>query len=302
LSIPPDLHGEVSLRPYLLIFCTLILWSSSFVVIRHLVQSIDPVSLASLRLIIAGGLVAVCIGCRHGLFRVRLKDFCGIAVLGIIGIAVYNIALIKGEKSVDAGTAAFIIGQTPVFASLFATTRKQLRETLQGLHPWRKGPFDLFGIRIDTEWRSDWKWDRVLPHISPLKDRMVLDVGCGNGYHCLRMAGEQARRVIGIDPSSRFVYQFYAIKHFMNDVAVDVLPLGIEAVPSNLRAFDTVFSMGIFYHRRSPMDHLRDLKDCLRPDGELVLETLIVDGPEGPSKIPTVLYFIAGSTKSLPCF
>ena len=169
-------------------------------------------------------------------------------------------------------------------------TREQLRDTLKGLHPWRKGPFDLFGIHIDTEWRSDWKWDRVLPHLSPLNNRLVLDVGCGNGYHCLRMIGEGARRVIGIDPSPRFVHQFYALKHYLGDIAADVLPLGIEQVPKNLRAFDTVFSMGVFYHRRSPMDHLRELKDCLRQGGELVLETLVVEGPEGYALVPEGRY------------
>ena len=169
-------------------------------------------------------------------------------------------------------------------------TRSRLRETLMGLHPWRKGPFDLFGIHIDTEWRSDWKWDRVSPHLAPLENRTVLDVGCGNGYHCLRMAGAGARRVVGIDPSPRFVHQFYALKKYLGDIAADVLPLGIEQVPPKLRAFDTVFSMGVFYHRRSPMDHLRELKDCLRQGGELVLETLVVTGPEGYALVPEGRY------------
>ncbi|UTW46107.1 tRNA 5-methoxyuridine(34)/uridine 5-oxyacetic acid(34) synthase CmoB [bacterium SCSIO 12696] len=172
-----------------------------------------------------------------------------------------------------------------------STTRAELRDTLMALHPWRKGPFHLFGVHIDTEWRSDWKWDRVLPHISPLQNRLVLDVGCGNGYHCLRMLGQGTHRVIGIDPSPRFVLQFYALKKYLNQTAakelpVDVLPVGIQQVPANLRTFDTVFSMGVFYHRRSPMDHLRELKDCLRPGGELVLETLVVDGPEGHVLVP----------------
>lgn len=183
-------------------------------------------------------------------------------------------------------------------------TREQLSAVLKGLHPWRKGPFDLFGIHIDTEWRSDWKWDRVLPHLSPLHGRTILDVGCGNGYHCLRMVGEGARRVVGIDPSPRFVHQFYALKHYIGDVPADVLPLGIEHVPANLRAFDTVFSMGVFYHRRSPMDHLRELKDCLRQGGELVLETLVVEGPEGYvlvpegryAKMPNVWYLPSSAT------
>ena len=161
--------------------------------------------------------------------------------------------------------------------------RTQLREALMGLHPWRKGPYDLFGLHIDTEWRSDWKWDRVIPHLAPLRDRLVLDVGCGNGYHCWRMLGEGASRVIGIDPSNKFVHQFYAIKHYTKEASgkalpIDVLPLGIEQLPAELKAFDTVFSMGVLYHRRSPMDHLRELKDCLRSDGQLVLETLVIEG------------------------
>jgi tRNA (mo5U34)-methyltransferase len=162
--------------------------------------------------------------------------------------------------------------------------REQLKQLLMGLHPWRKGPYDLFGLNIDTEWRSDLKWQRLQAEIEPLTDRLVLDVGCGNGYHCWRMFGDGARRVIGIDPSPRFICQFYALKHFAEkiqaDNPVDILPLGIEAMPHELRAFDTVFSMGVLYHRRSPMDHIRELKDLLRPGGQLVLETLVIDSKD----------------------
>ena len=169
--------------------------------------------------------------------------------------------------------------------------RQQLQATLMDLHPWRKGPYQLFGLDLDTEWRSDWKWDRVLPHIQPLQDRLVLDVGCGNGYHCWRMLGAGAKRVIGIDPSPKSVFQFHAIKHFAGDQhAVDVLPLGIEQMPSKLRAFDSVFSMGVLYHRRSPMDHLQELKELLRPGGQLILETLIIQGAEGQVLVPEGRY------------
>jgi len=174
------------------------------------------------------------------------------------------------------------------------STREQLKTVLMGLHPWRKGPYDLFGLHLDTEWRSDWKWDRVIPHLAPLKDRLILDVGCGNGYHCWRMLGEGANRVIGIDPSNKFVHQFYAIKHYLNqaekELPVDVLPVGIEQLPSELKAFDTVFSMGVLYHRRSPMDHLRELKDCLRDGGQLVLETLIIEGEPREALVPEGRY------------
>jgi len=126
---------------------------------------------------------------------------------------------------------------------------KKLENLLQKFHPWRKGPFHIHGIHIDTEWRSDWKWDRVLPHISPLKYRYVLDVGCGSGYHMWRMRGEGAEFVVGIDPSELFLCQFEAVRHFANkDQNVNLLPLGIQELPK-LEAFDTVFSMGVLYHR-----------------------------------------------------
>lgn len=175
-----------------------------------------------------------------------------------------------------------------------------LEQGLRALIPWRKGPFDVFGIHIDTEWRSDWKWQRVLPHLSPLGGRTVLDVGCGNGYHCLRMYGAGAGRVIGIDPSPRFVVQFYILKKYLGDIPVDVLPVGIEALPPLLEAFDTTFSMGVFYHRRSPMDHLRELRDTLRPGGELVLETLVIEGGPGQVLVPEGRYAMMNNVWFLP--
>ncbi|MBD3670624.1 MAG: tRNA 5-methoxyuridine(34)/uridine 5-oxyacetic acid(34) synthase CmoB [Gammaproteobacteria bacterium] len=166
-----------------------------------------------------------------------------------------------------------------------------LKALLQQLMPWRKGPYELDGVYIDTEWHSDWKWDRIAPHISSLQGRRVLDVGCGSGYHCWRMAGAGAELVIGIDPSILFAMQFEAVKHFIgDDYPVYMLPLGIQDVPPKLQAFDTVFSMGVLYHRRSPIDHLMELRDCLRPGGELVLETLVIEGGPGESLMPEGRY------------
>jgi tRNA (mo5U34)-methyltransferase len=184
--------------------------------------------------------------------------------------------------------AGVTIGHT---ADISSKELDQLQQSLMGLHPWRKGPFELFGMAIDTEWRSDWKWERILPHLQSLQNRLILDVGCGNGYHCWRMLGAGASRVIGIDPSAKFIFQFNAIKKYAGaELPIDVLPLGIEHMPTKMAAFDTVFSMGILYHRRSPMDHLRELRELLRPGGQLVLETLVIDGPEGQVLVPEGRY------------
>ena len=165
-------------------------------------------------------------------------------------------------------------------------TRAVIRARLRELVPWRKGPFSLFGIDIDSEWQSWMKWQRLAPAIKPLTGRKVLDVGSGNGYSSLRMLGAGAGLVLGLEPHIPYYGQFSAIKHYLPEVPAWVLPLALESLPLPMPEFDTVFSMGVLYHRRSPLDHLLQLADCLRPGGQLVLETLVVEGEVGYSLLP----------------
>lgn len=190
-------------------------------------------------------------------------------------------------SSVDFQSAVVRVGQPQDCSE---ATRERLEELLRCFHPWRKGPYSICGIYIDTEWCSDLKWDRLCDKIEPLEGRIVLDVGCGNGYHCWRMLGDGARLVVGIDPYLLYVFQYHAVSRFLHSPPVFVLPLGIEDLPPNLQAFDTVFSMGVLHHQRSPFDHLLQLRSCLRSGGELILETLIIDGDEGRVLVPKERY------------
>lgn len=159
----------------------------------------------------------------------------------------------------------------------------QLLNALQKLIPWRKGPFSIDGIDIDAEWRSDYKWLRIAPYLDNLKYQRILDVGCGNGYFMYRMLEQQPELLLGIDPSPRFVVQFYMIKKLLRmhaqwrDPAIHLLPIGIENIPDRLEAFDRVLSMGVLYHRKSPIDHISQCFDALKAGGQLILETLVVE-------------------------
>lgn len=191
-------------------------------------------------------------------------------------------------SSVDFTQGTVRIGQG---SDLNAEQATALQSALEVFIPWRKGPFEVFGIGIDTEWRSDWKWERVAPHLSSLQGRLVLDVGCGSGYHLWRMLGAGAQQVIGIDPSLFFLMQFQTIKHYTGQQPVHFLPLKSEDLPDfQGKGFDTVLSMGVLYHRRSPLDHLQELKNVLRAGGELVLETLIIEGDERTVLMPEDRY------------
>jgi tRNA (mo5U34)-methyltransferase len=189
--------------------------------------------------------------------------------------------------SLNASTAVIKVGHPE---QLTQHQRNQLWETLQQFQPWRKGPFDVCGLTIDSEWRSNLKWDRLIDAIQPLKDRVVLDVGCGNGYFAWRMLEQNAKLVVGIDPFPLYVAQFHAIQHFTGQHALEVLAIRMEDLPPRIEAFDSVFSMGVLYHRRSAFDHLIELRDCLRPGGELVLETIVIDGPKGMTLLPEKRY------------
>ena len=201
-------------------------------------------------------------------------------------------------------------------ANLNESQRKQTTALLKQLMPWRKGPFqiggqigdDESGIKIDTEWHSDWKWKRVAPHLSRLDGRRVLDVGGGSGYHGWRMAGAGADTVIVIDPSCLFYHQFMAIRHFVGaadasdtgSYRTHYIPVPLEALPEHSQLFDTVFSMGVLYHRQSPFEHLQQLKGQLVKGGELVLETLVIEGDANTVLVPHDRYAQMNNVYFLP--
>ncbi|MBT5700106.1 MAG: tRNA 5-methoxyuridine(34)/uridine 5-oxyacetic acid(34) synthase CmoB [Gammaproteobacteria bacterium] len=162
-------------------------------------------------------------------------------------------------------------------------------EVLSMFLPWRKGPLKVGKTQIDTEWRSDWKWQRISSNIEPLKGKQVLDIGCGNGYHLFRMLGAGADLALGIDPTILFNYQFNLLQKLSHPNRAYLLPLRSEHLPQ-FGGFDTVFSLGVLYHRRSPIDHLKELLSFTKPGGELVLETLVVEGDQNTLLIPQDRY------------
>ncbi|ARC54617.1 hypothetical protein AOE58_01165 [Candidatus Riesia pthiripubis] len=151
--------------------------------------------------------------------------------------------------------------------------RKTIYNLLKKLSPWKKGPFHIYGIHIDGEWRSDLKWKKIFSKIS-VKGKLVLDVGCNNGYYMWRILGEGAKIVVGIDPNQLCFFQFKAIKKLIgNNKKIYLIPLKLKKM-QKLGKFDVVFSMGLIYHLRSPLDHILQLKDQLNAGGRLIIETL----------------------------
>ena len=164
-------------------------------------------------------------------------------------------------------------------SDLDAAAQERLLTALRGLIPWRKGPFSLFGIDVDAEWRSERKWARIAPHVD-LRGQRVLDVGCGNGYYGWRMRAAGAAAVVGIDPSLLAVAQHAAVACYAGGAGLCgnvVMPLRLEDMAPT-EPFDAIFSLGVIYHRRDGAAHVRALARHAHAGSTLVLESIVVAG------------------------
>ncbi len=187
--------------------------------------------------------------------------------------------------------------------SVIPEEKVYIEEFAKELKPWRKGPFKLFDTFIDSEWQSQIKYNLISPYFN-LKDKKVADIGCNNGYYMFRMLEEKPKKIVGFDPSPLFRTQFDFINHFIKSSIVYEM-LGVEDMRDYPEKFDTIFCLGVLYHRSDPVSTLKSLKVALEKDGELFLDTFIIDGEEEIaltpkdrySKIPNI-YFIP-TTKAL---
>ena len=175
--------------------------------------------------------------------------------------------------------------------------RETIKECALAMRPWRKGPFELFGMFIDTEWQSFIKYNLLEPHFN-LEGKIVGDIGCNNGYYLFRMLSQKPKKLVGFDPSALYKTQFDLISHFIqSDIVYEML--GVEHLPLYEHKFDTLFCLGVLYHRTDPIQTLKALYQGLNSDGELILDTFMIDGDtpvalspsKTYSKIPNV-YFV----------
>jgi tRNA (mo5U34)-methyltransferase len=166
--------------------------------------------------------------------------------------------------------------------------------------PWRKGPFEVFGINIDAEWRSERKWNRVIPELPDLDGKIVADIGCNNGYYMFRMSHYKPRLVLGFEPYLQHYYAFQTLNGFAGTESLKVELLGVEHISLFENCFDVVFLMGILYHRSSPVDVLRDIRMAMRPGGVLIVESQGIPGVEPQALFPEQRYAKVPGTYFVP--
>jgi tRNA (mo5U34)-methyltransferase len=198
---------------------------------------------------------------------------------------------------VDCSRDTIIIGKAEEVSD---HERQQITEKLKAFMPWRKGPFSVFGVNIDAEWRSERKWQRLLPELPDLTDKVIADIGCNNGYYMFRMAESQPRLILGFEPSVQHYYCFKALNAMAGRQEIDIDLLGVEHLSLFDNCFDVVFLMGIIYHRPSPIDTLRDILSALKPGGTLIVESQAIPGEAPFALFPDETYAKVPGTYFVP--
>ncbi|MBW1636837.1 MAG: tRNA 5-methoxyuridine(34)/uridine 5-oxyacetic acid(34) synthase CmoB [Deltaproteobacteria bacterium] len=178
--------------------------------------------------------------------------------------------------------------------------QRRVRDGLKKFMPWRKGPFSIFGIDVDAEWRSERKWHHIIPELPDLKGKIVADIGCNNGYYMFRMSAFEPRLVIGLEPSVQHYYCFKALNSMAGLDQLDIDLLGVEHIHYFESCFDVVFLLGIIYHRPSPIGTLRDIHTSLQPGGTLILESQAIPGSEPIALFPDKTYAKVPGTYFVP--
>jgi len=178
--------------------------------------------------------------------------------------------------------------------------RSHLLAIINKLIPWRKGPFEICGESIDSEWRSEQKWERIAPYLDGIKGQRVADVGCGNGYYMFKALQFEPEFILGFDPSERFFLAFELLQKFIQADNLQMELLGIEDLSHFEGFFHSIVCMGVLYHQRNPLKALQLLRGALKPKGFLLLEGQIVPGEEIISFFPPERYAKARNVYFLP--
>lgn len=203
----------------------------------------------------------------------------------------------RAAQHKDFCAAAVTLGTA---AELDADARQVLWRCCSFFKPWKKGPWSLFGIDIDAEWRSDLKWQRLEKKLQGLRGKKIADIGCHNGYFMFRLAAHNPALVVGFEPNLRSYFNFHFLQRFARVEHLYFEPFGVAHLDHYPAFFDLVLCLGILYHHTDPVAILRSIHRSLAKGGRVLIDCQGIDSPTPTLLLPARRYAGASGIWYLP--
>ena len=136
----------------------------------------------------------------------------------------------------------------------------------------------------------DWQIERIDPKHSPffgkkavlehqlrynfakrfVKNRVVIDLGCGVGYGTVALAKARARKVYGIDINKDAI-EYAKAQYCHKNITYSVKDALNTKLPS--RIADVVIAFEVIEHAKNPKKFLQEAARLLKPDGIFIMST-----------------------------
>lgn len=155
-------------------------------------------------------------------------------------------------------------------AELNRDEQKKLSQHCHRFKPWKKGPWSLFGIDIDAEWRSNLKWQRL--KLNNLHGKKIADLGCHNGYFMFKLTTLNPSLVVGFEPNPRCYFNFHFLQRYAQIANIYFEPFGVAHLDNYPAYFDLVLCLGILYHHTDPIAILRHIHHSLAKGGRVIID------------------------------
>ena len=157
-------------------------------------------------------------------------------------------------------------------------TDAELQEAIKGYHFYHIIPLNE---RVSTPGHPPFvpfqqNFTKCLNELD-LKGKRVLDVGCRDGLFSFAAEKMGAAEVIGVDNNLSKPATEFLIPYFKSKVRMVELNL-YDLKEQEFGLFDVILFPGVLYHLRYPFWALKVLRDMLKPEGELLIETAIWQG------------------------
>ncbi len=111
------------------------------------------------------------------------------------------------------------------------------------------------------------EWHELRKMLPDLRDKRVLDLGCGFGWHCRYAVENGARSVIGVDISQKMLS---AAKSKTDSEKIQYLCMPIEDIDFTADSFDVVVSSLALHYIKSFEDILSKIDKCLSKGGDFI--------------------------------